>query len=238
MGRMLQFPSMKKLAVVVLRYALAALAAEAVVAVVMVAYTLDRGRFTTILASLRDVPLSSLPLACIAASALSFFPLNRLFARRFWGYLVLVVLNAVSMITPLALVWLGWMKMGNPAAFPPQLRYDAIASWYMYLPDQAPLWGALYAGAFCFLVSSIWGLSRLSAKRPLWGAFLTPCAVAGLLFLLDTFLSGIAADTFALIGLNPGPLSAAALLCAVSSMALLLFDALLCPPTEKGRIHG
>lgn len=234
---MLQFIPMKKLALVSARYAVILLAVQLVAAVVMAASALDKGTFSTLLDTVQGVPYAAMPIACICACALSFFPINRLYTKRFYGYATLIGLNLVFLSLPAAALRFGWFKLPPMPVFPAAWRYTALASWYAGLQTGPLMNAVLSLAAFCLVAASMWGLSRLSARRPLWGAFLTPCALAALVLLLDTFFSGTASDMFSIIGIHPDPVIGAAILCAAAAVALLLFDALLCPRTDRGRAH-
>lgn len=236
---MLQFPRMKKTARIVLRFVLSILAVEVLVGAALTALAVAEGRFTTVLEVLTGEPVAALPLAVLLASFLSYFPLSRQFKYRPLGYLLLFALNAAAMAAPVLAFKLGWLP--SPASLPvmpSEWGYASVADWYLGLDRLSWLNAGAGVASFSAFAAAFWGVSRLSAKRPLWGAFLTPGLILLSLYLLNAFLSGVADAGFKLIGLTLSRHASSAVLAAVAAAGLMLFDALLCPKTDPGRQHG
>ncbi len=231
---MLQFTIMKRLASAALRFFLTLVIAEAGVAI-YVAATGYRAGWEHSLAALALWSLWTLPaLPTSFALLTSFFTLNRVYKYRWFGYITLLVLSLATLGAPLALSRFGLLPMRAEALPAFSSALGDVLRWYQGL-DTLPLPQAIAGVAsLALLLSSCWGLTRLSAKRPLVGAFLVPGALVGMWHLISIFISGAFNGLFSFIGLDLAPAYYLAILCGLTSLGLLSLDALLAGKTDGG----
>ncbi|HAE23102.1 MAG TPA: hypothetical protein DCG47_12370 [Spirochaetaceae bacterium] len=231
---MLQFIIMKRLASAVLRFFLSFVIAEASVAIYVAAMGYNAA-WEHPLAALALWSLWTLPaLPTSFALLTSFFTLNRVYRHRLTGYLTLLVLSLFTLGAPLALSRLGLLAMRAETLPAFDSALGDVLRWYQGL-DSLPLPQAIAGVAGLALVlSSCWALTRLSAKRPLVGAFLVPGALVGMWHLLSIYVGGALNGLFIFVGLELAPSYYLAILCGLSSLGLLALDALLAGKTEGG----
>jgi hypothetical protein len=97
-----------------------------------------------------------------------------------------------------------------------------------------PLEAIAGVSSLALVLSSCWSLTRLSAKRPLVGAFLVPGALVGMWYLLSIYIGGALNGLFSFVGLDLEPSYYLAILCGLTALGLLALDALLAGKTEGG----
>ncbi len=231
---MLQFSIMKRLASAALRFFFTLVIAEAGVAI-YVAATGFKAAWEYPLAALALWSLWTLPaLPTSFALLTSFFTLNRVYKNRLFGYISLLVLSLTTLGGPLALSRFGLLPMRAETLPAFSSALGDVLRWYQSL-DALPLPEAIAGVASLALaLSSCWGLTRLSAKRPLVGAFLVPGALVGMWYLLSIYISGALNGLFSFVGLELAPSYYLAILCGLTALGLLSLDVLLAGKTDGG----
>lgn len=235
--RMLQFCQMKNFLAVVFRFLITFIVVDLCLTLVWtVGAALDRGAgaVPTILGS---IMVWAIPGSITAALFISFFLVNRLFASRIAGYMVLLFISiavAASAGLIVRLYYTGYKA--DPTALPS--LYIPIARWFMAV-SAAP-WIDFSASlcAFAAMNAGCWGLTRLSRTRPLFGAFIAPSGALGLLYLFSIYLSGPADALFTLAGIQLSRLMTTAALAACTSLGLILFDVLFAMKPMGAPRHG
>jgi hypothetical protein len=225
---------MKRLASAALRFFLSFVIAELCVAIYVAAMGY-KAAWEHSLASLALWSLWTLP-ALPASFALmtSFFTLNRVYKHRLTGYMTLLVLSLLTLVAPLALSRFGLLAMRPETLQAFDSALGDVLRWYQGL-DSLPLPEAIAGvSSLALVLSSCWSLTRISANRPLVGAFLVPGALVGLWYLLSIYIGGALNGLFLFIGLDLAPSYYLAILCGLTGLGLLALDALLAGKTEGG----
>jgi hypothetical protein len=233
-GAMLQFIIMKRLASAALRFFLSFVIAEVCVAIYVAAMGY-KAAWGQPLASLALWSLWTLPaLPTSFALLTSFFTLNRVYKHRWSGYMTLLVLSLLTLGAPLALSRFGLLtiRLETLPAFDSAL--GDVLRWYQGLDGLPPLEAIAGVSSLALVLSSCWSLTRLSAKRPLVGAFLVPGALVGMWYLLSIYIGGALNGLFSFVGLDLEPSYYLAILCGLTALGLLALDALLAGKTEGG----
>lgn len=232
---MLKFFRMRKILAVVLQYLFVIITATILLLALLLANSLENGSFESFPALLGQALLPLLPLAALIACTVIYFRLNRLYKNRLYGYLTLFLLDIVFLGLPLF-----FLKSAEASVllFPSDWHYLPMAGWYTGLARLKLMDRVLPLLAFSVFSVSTWGISRISGKRPIWGAFLIPSALIGQIFLLEIFSSELVVDIFALIGVKTGFYLTVAICCAVVAATLIGFDFLIASRPGKGNAYG
>lgn len=235
--RMLQFCQMKSFLAVVFRFLITCIVVDLCLTLVWTAgAALDRG-IDAVPTVLGSILVWAMPASITGALFISFFLVNRLFASRIAGYLVLLFISIAMAAGAGLLVRLYCTACkADPAALPS--LYMPIARWFMAASAAPWIEFSASLGAFAAMNAGCWSLTRLSRTRPLFGAFIAPSGALGLLYLFSIYLSGPADALFKLAGIQLSRLMTTAALAACTSLGLVLFDVLFAMKPMGAPRHG
>ena len=220
---------MKSLTAVVARFALVFTASILVLTVFGVVAAMLSGAGETIVESARLNALAAVPASVMVAAFMTFFALNRLFTRRWAGYLFMFVACLLVLAGGAAAArFLGGLDMAafadsDPAAIPGS--YRTVAAWFGEVSHEDWIPAVVALCSYALYGSSFWGFTRLFAKRPLMSAFVAPAACMAAVFVHAVFLSGPARALLLYVGIElPGTLPSSLFL-GVAGLLLLVVDA-------------
>lgn len=235
---MLELFYMRKIAFVALRVIIVFLAAEAVSFVYGVATAYVAGQGTPVAAAGVSFAAMAIGVCAMVGVFSAFPPLNRFYKSRFAGYAILGVLASAVLI--------GSSLFGNAlslfgersalAALPG--GFGALAEWVAAASALPPMQAAVRLVAVSAYAVSFWGISRISDKRPLVGALLTPSACLAAIELFGLYLRGPARDVLGFLGLKLNPTDGTAALCAATALLLVMFDILISARPKAGGRHA
>lgn len=181
----------------------------------------------------KDAPIAVLPLSALLTGLICLFPATRMFYRRSSGYLCLSLLNSLGLAIPVLLIRL-WQPdydfQTRASTIQPLLHllpdYQAILLWAQGSVASDWSWLALYLLPPAAALAALWPFSRLTRHRPLFGVFLAPLALLGLLRLLRILMAGVGQLLFASLGIDLLPALSAMLLLSAILPAIYVFDGL------------
>lgn len=231
---------MKKVLAVMARFYSVSLAFELVYVFLLILAAFMGTDTASMLDMILAGALCSMLLAVTAGSFASFFTLNRLFSFRITGYLTIFILAFI----PLAAASLGLRLMPelqqqtsalDPGFFP---GFSTLTAWFTEISSASWVTQTVGIGSFALFLSSFWGLTRLSGKRPLTGALLMPACFVFAIYAYAVFLSGPVDAMVSFLNLSlTRPLAAAAIAALVSS-SLFLVDIIMARPPSGRRHNG
>jgi hypothetical protein len=224
---------MKKLAALVARFLVIFVITEICISfvwIVIISLEREAGAITR---SLYTVGIMSAPASMVTATFVAFFLLNRLYASRVKGYLVLFIVSALTMAALSILHRFSGIGLivSIPTLSP---EYARVAEWYIATAVAPwPLFTASI-GSFTAFICGFWAVTRVARGRPIFGAFLAPSAALAAIHLFAVYLSGPADALFKLTGFDAPPPWYSVVLSAGTAAILLLADVLLADKPAGG----
>jgi hypothetical protein len=230
---MVWFLTMKKLAALVARFLVIFVISEICISFVWIAIiSLERGA-GAITRSLYTVGILSAPASIVSAAFIAFFLLNRLYASRIKGYLVLFIISALAMagLSILHRFAGSGLMVSIPKLSP---EYARVADWFIETAGAPwPLFAASI-GSFMAFICGFWAITRVARGRPIFGAFLAPSAALAAIHLFAVYISGPADTLFKLVGFNAPRPWFPVVLSAGTAVVFLLADILLADKPAGG----
>ena len=192
---------------------------------------------TRLRSQLLQIPLAMIPLSVIISCFLSFFSASRLYTKRFTGYLTFTVLNWLMLagLSTLIRLVLPTFRFELSLAGGSRLvglfpGYIGYLSFYDAVQTESWLIMLLLLLAPAALIAACWPFVRLTKNRPLYGAFLGPPIVFGLVYLFSVYASDGVELLFNFINFIQPMHFRLAILAGASIPALYIFDLVFASP--------